>query len=97
MDAGQRLRIFVEEFGEMMRHHGRARTRWNHNALAPFEGLEEMPRHRPGFRPVTAIESGLPAAGLLFGKIHLIPEALQHAGHGHSHSRKKLIDNAGNE
>jgi hypothetical protein len=66
-------------------------------ALAPFECLDEVPRHRSGFGAVTAIERGLTAAGLLFGKIHLIAEVLQHARHGHSHFWKKLIDHAGNE
>jgi hypothetical protein len=56
-----------------------------------------MPRHRAGFRAVTAVECGLPAAGLVFREIDVIAKALQHLGHGHSNLREKLIDHAGNE
>ena len=49
-----------------------------------FEGLEEMARHRAGFFAIAAVEGGLAAAGLVFGKIHCIAEPLQHVGHRHA-------------
>jgi hypothetical protein len=46
---------------------------------------------------ISTIEGGLAAAGLGWGEIDLIPEALQHFRHGDSDFWKHLIDNAGYE
>jgi hypothetical protein len=56
-----------------------------------------VPSHLASFRAISGVEGRLPAAGLIFRKVDLIAEALQHAGHRQSDCREELIHNAGDE
>ena len=52
--------------------------------LARFEGVQEVPRHGARLAAIAAVESRLPAAGLVLREIHLVAEPLQHSGHRHA-------------
>ena len=49
------------------------------------------------FIAVAGIEGGLAAAGLSFGKMNLVAQALQHLRDSDADLRKDLIDDAGDE
>jgi hypothetical protein len=56
-----------------------------------------MAGHLPRLLAIAGIEGRLSAAGLVFGKIDLVADALEYVGHGHTHSGEELIYNAGDE
>ena len=97
MHASQRFRLFLEQLGEVMRHHRGAGTGRRHNALRGFEGVEEMARHGARFVAIAAVEGGLPTAGLALREVDLVAEAFENVGHIHADLGKKLVDNAGDE
>jgi class 3 adenylate cyclase len=87
----------VKQLGEVVSHHGGARTRGSHDLFAAFEDLQEVTRGRACLVAVAGVERRLPAAGLLFRKVHLVADPFQHLGHRHADVREKLIHHAGNE
>ena len=97
MGFGEELGIVLEDVGEMMRDHGCARARGHDDVLRIAENVEEVPGDGARFIRVAGVESGLAAAGLGFGEIDLIAEALKHLCDGDADLWEDLIDDAGHK
>jgi hypothetical protein len=97
MYARQRFGLLVEQLREVVDDHSGAGTRRHHHRLARFESIQEVARHGPRLVAISAVECRLPAAGLVFRKIHLASGAFQDVGHRHAHLWEELVHHAGHE
>jgi len=77
--------------------HGGAGCRRADDPLVGLEGVAELVDDAASFFPVSGIEGGLAAAGLLFGigEGHAVPG--EQLGRGFTDFREELVDVAGNE
>ena len=95
MRLGQRVGLVREKLGEVVRDHRRAGARGHHDVLGIAEDVQKVAGDLRGFVAVAAIEGGLAAAGLCFGKVDGVAEPFEHLGHGQADLGKDLIDDAG--
>ncbi len=61
------------------------------------EDIQEMPGDLARFLRIAGVEGGLAAAGLSFGEIDLVAQALQHLRDGDADLGENLIDDAGDK
>ena len=59
--------------------------------------IQKMQGDLARFIGIAGVESGLAAAGLRFGEINLVAQALQHLRHGDANLGENLIDDAGDK
>src|SRR5579871_7054789 len=81
----------------MMRDHGSAGARRNHDVLSVAKRVQETAGHGGRLFRVPAVERRLPAAGLILREIDLVAQTLEHVGSGDSDLRKDLIDDTGDK
>ncbi len=79
----------------MMGDHGSAGAGGDDDVFGIAEDAEEVAGDAGGFGAIAAIEGGLAAAGLGFGEIDGVAEALEDGGDGEADLGEDLIDDAG--
>lgn len=90
-------RTVFKQLGEVMGDHRAAGPGRHHDTVGMREDPEEMLGDLTGLGTIAAIESGLSAAGLAFGKINFKTKPFQHVGHRQPDFGKDLIYYAGNK
>jgi hypothetical protein len=94
---GEARGIVLEDVRKMMRDHRCARARRHDDVFGIAEHVQEMPGDGARFIRVTGVEGRLAAAGLGFGKINLVAQAIENFRDGDADLRKDLIDDAGDK
>ncbi len=97
MDLGEELGIVLEDVREVMRDHRRAGAR---GTMMYSESRKTSRKCRAivaRFVRIAGVERRLAAAGLGFGKVDLVAQALQHLRDGDADLGKNLIDDAGDK
>lgn len=97
MSLLEQCRLVAKQIVKMMGDHGRTRPAGYHDILRIAEDIQEMPGYLPCLIPISAVESGLSAAGLSLAKVDFATGAFKYVRHRQSRPRKQLVNDAGDE